>query len=562
MNGWLKKCALAILWGCVSTMTLVIVPSKDIRAASRPFLIQQFTNTPGSWFPAKPDIVPKSEIGSYKANCTRSYLDQYIPDIIGEAYSSDGETLRDTIWLQDPFTDPSVNHDTIITIQRVNLTKINQYNPLSSSHVSLIDGKLVPYKVSNGITSKTTSGYATTTYNYTSKGGSMMIVEKKYPIFYIITFDTHPDQFNSYWQSIKNSLYLFDFLPFDTLKGRSHVTSVHPFAIPGVKIPIPAGWRYVERHQGNPNVDVFAPDPRWIHVSYFMMIEVVGFPGYGSAHSDYAVYTQWDRATNHWTQDLYQLSLRQPTLPSEKKVLQSTPIPANFTNTPINRGSHIDIPLKLSYIGYPTSYLVNSGLVLTFSVAGVSPGCIVEETTMWIPLPPPKINFYTIPNSLTLRPGDETNIQVHANSSTPSVVLLNASSNELKTEFYPKSIDLSSSPVGTSTLHIKASPDIIKNAKGTTEFPLPIKGNVSFPIGTIDTSTGFYVHHTPVGLEHVVAYPEITIKNAPNLWEEIVSWFQFIQPNLTLIQALVAAVVVIITPITTLVIWWTKKKRA
>lgn len=200
MNGRLKKCTLAILLGCVCTMILLIAPSTDISAASPSFLIQQFTNPPKGWSPIYPNIVPKSAIGSYLANCTRGP----IPDIIGESYSSDGDTLRDTIWLRENFIDPSVNHDTNVTIARVNLTKIDKENSFIGPHISLINGKLIPYKVSNGITSKTTSGYATTIYNYTSKGGTLMIVEKKSPIFYIVTFNTRPDQFNFYWQRIKN----------------------------------------------------------------------------------------------------------------------------------------------------------------------------------------------------------------------------------------------------------------------------------------------------------------------------------------------------------------------
>jgi len=97
--------------------------------------------------------------------------------------------------------------------------------------------------MSNGITNKTASGFTTTTYNYPSKGLTLMIVEKRSPIFYIITFNTRPEQFKSYWHNIKNTFYSFDVQ--STLKDKGL----------GIRIQPPPHW------VRSPNVEVYTPDP-------------------------------------------------------------------------------------------------------------------------------------------------------------------------------------------------------------------------------------------------------------------------------------------------------------
>lgn len=79
--------------------------------------------------------------------------------------------------------------DTNITIERIDVTKIEQVNSLSVFHISLINGKPTPNQVLSVTTHNTNSGYATTIYNYTSKTGSLMVVEKKFPKQFIIKCD-------------------------------------------------------------------------------------------------------------------------------------------------------------------------------------------------------------------------------------------------------------------------------------------------------------------------------------------------------------------------------------
>lgn len=309
----------------------------------------------------------------------------------------------------------------------------------------------------------------------------------------------------------------------------------------------------------------------WSRIAFAMTLEVLTSPSYGTSHSDYIAYLQWENTTNHWTQELDQISLNQPLFPPEMKVLQSKvvyPLP-NFNNAPHSQpGGHIDIPLNLSYIGYPTNYIVTSSVYLSFKRTGVSVPCSLREVTSWVPLPPPKISLSTDTKSLTLAPGDEKSIRVSANSSMefPSVVSLNASSNkDITLSFSPRSIILTSSPVGWSTLHIKASPGLINNENGSTEFSLPIVGSISFPIGSIDARTGgtsINPYPKPVQNITTIAHTDIIVANPPSFGDQIGSIMHLVQSNLTQVQGLVAAIVAIVTPITTVVllVWRTKKK--
>ena len=514
-------------WICVVLST--VAAATAIEAASSPFVIQQFNDTAGTWYTTfLPSDLARNETDKYIANCLKFQGNETNINITGEAYRSNGADLTNTIWLREPFTDPYTYRDTNITIERVNVSKADQVNALSGSHISHINGTL--YNLSNRTTSKTRSGYPTTMYNYTSKTGSLMIVEKK-PVFYIITFNApNPDQFNFYWPKVKKAFHSFDL---STANG--NLLSTHSIAELGMTIQPPADW-FIPSDRVNSTV-VITPDP-WDSLIFGMTIQTLGYPSYGGKHSDYLADLEWKH--HHWTQNLYQLSLSNRRGTPEEKALQIKPIrQANFSNM-YEYGSHVDIPLDLSYIDSPDSYIVISSITEKFLLPSVDyklkptpDPCLLRKTTSWVALPPPKISLSTDRTSLTLRPGDADTIQVHTSITTafPSTISLSAHTDPSLTNLTPQNLTFSpgimylspSSPVGTSTLHIKAPPNIIKKLR---EFPLIITGNVSFPYIYTSLHPDVTNLHGPksliqtpapvVTVDTTVNHPDISISVEPN----------------------------------------------
>src|SRR2546428_13367552 len=84
------------------------------------------------------------------AYCTNNIS---VPDIRQVEYSTYGETLFDTISLYNQTIDPSVSHDTNVTIQKVNVTKADQLSSLRNYNIPIEMKKIIPFNVSNAYAS-------------------------------------------------------------------------------------------------------------------------------------------------------------------------------------------------------------------------------------------------------------------------------------------------------------------------------------------------------------------------------------------------------------------------
>jgi hypothetical protein len=557
MNRNLKKCTLAILLVC--TMTLLIRPSMDISAYSPSFPIQQFSYS-GNWSISDPGSVGIGNSTVGKKIDQSEYLTQqnFWPRlrIIGESYSSDGKTLNGTLWLNLVPPNPSLNNDNL-TIDEININKIHQEE--IPPDISVNNGNFTFYNVTNPYPGKTASNLETTRANFTSGNGTLMIVNKN-PIFYIITFnDPHKDLLPAH-TLVKKTLDSFELLPADASKNvhvyvnvtsdhHWHWTSVrYPTLANRTKIDAPTGWMDYSWPTPDHWRRVYTSDPSWHSLSFEMTIIVLASPSYDTGHADYTVTLEWNKDTNHWTQNLYQIFQRGSEY--ERRILETKVVhpDPDFSND--NHGtSHVDIPLNLSGIGYPKNYVVASSVILDFYHKNVTnfdgyPYCEVKEDSPWVPLPPPKISLHTNPTSLSLHPGDATTIEVYANSSTaiPSNVSLSANSTAFALQGpSPRSIFLSSSsPVGTSNLHINVPQDILDHG---TEFPLQINGNVTFPIGTLNALTGAHAPRSNVSALPISTDMDITVK--PYTFSDFVS--NVISP-LTALWTFLAAVSAVIGP--------------
>jgi archaellum component FlaF (FlaF/FlaG flagellin family) len=105
--------------------------------------------------------------------------------------------------------------------------------------------------------------------------------------------------------------------------------------------------------------------------------------------------------------------------------------------------------------------------------------CALHDPTNHVPFPPPEFYISTLPTSVTLRPGEEKDIQVRLNSTaySPSNATFSINQTEgLKATFTPNRTSVPANGMVVSTLHINASENIEYRP-----YTLPIYATISFP---------------------------------------------------------------------------------
>ncbi|HEY7080702.1 MAG TPA: hypothetical protein VH500_13435 [Nitrososphaeraceae archaeon] len=538
---------LLLLYIALIPITIPSLQVNYLHATPPSFLLQQFYDRSRDWIPPHSFIQKSANDTDSRiiANCTRGIV---VPDIVGVAYTSDGKTLHDTMWLDRVFEDPSLNLQTKLIITRISLTK---------DHVSNLLDKFASTK---GFLNQTSSGYITSTFNDTSRGISTMLVKEKYPIFYNITFKTSSNRFESYWPEIKRI-----FNSFDITKSRNYTLAgnflpYNQYRL-GLHMMYPASWDRFDL--GNTSTIVrFYPAPLWTEVMFTMTIQDVSFPSYGGLHSDYKLSIGWDFQKKHWVRTLDQISLgtsNQSTVLTKQLESEFIPMP-NFANSNSN-GGHIDLNLNLSSIGNPNNYVIFSDALSKFKRSS-SMFCSLIDLTHWVSLPPPRIRLDVFPNSVNLVPGEEKNMEVRANSSAslPSTVSLNAiQKKDLSLTFLPKNLILPSYGASSSTLRIKASDNLIEEENGSKDVTIPITGDISFP--EIITGTGINVSSPVEKMITIQSYLHVTVSNPPSWDEKIGNIFHPLTSALTEFGGAITTIAGIMTTLGIFVGWLLKRKR-
>ena len=519
-------------------MLLIAIPgSISVVASSDSFTVQHFIDAPGGLLPSE---------GRLHQNCTKDNLP--IPDIVGVSYSSDGEYLNNTIWLRQPFIDPS---RTNVTIYKIDITNENQMNSFKHPHISIQNNTIVGENAELRNTTKN-SVIVSNLYDYESEGGRgiLMIIDTHSSVSYIVTFDTESKFFfDFYWSKAER---IFDSL----FKLLSNGTAISHARIDQISRP---DW-YVSKTNSSSAFDKLIPyDPLWLRVKYAMTIQVISSPAFGKADSDYKASLDWSDKTNKWTYVLEQISGYQiPQIEQQNKVViervVNTP---QFSNT-AGKGSHLDLALNLDAIESPENYAVITNVYSEFLRPGKNGDeplfCNVVDHTNWVPLPPPKIDLLASPGSLTLSPGEEHEIQVRANSSAsvPATILFNPSSNSsLNLNYTPSTVSLSPFGKGSSTLRVSVPSNSSTNSDGVREVPVDIIGTVRFPIGFILPSTNEAHKSTQTENISTTAIVYVTLlTEGERSMKQIMETFNFASSSIKEFSGVVAAMVTIISPLT------------
>lgn len=205
----------------------------------------------------------------------------------------------------------------------------------------------------------------------------------------------------------------------------------------------------------------------WFKIRYGITISTPSI--YDSTGSDYQTKIIWDLDTKTWTKTVDELS------PSgEIKSLNT----ANNYSQFFDRGKgHIDLPLELNALNFPSQYSIFFYISDVF-IKGSSL-CQLVDISNRVHIPPPEFIVRPSHSSVTLRPGEEKNVEVQVKSNTKFNSYLYLSTDEpeaVKLRFIPNQTAMPPLSVITSELKIKA----LDNSTARP-YTLPIRANISFP---------------------------------------------------------------------------------
>ncbi|HET7285315.1 MAG TPA: hypothetical protein VFI70_11575 [Nitrososphaeraceae archaeon] len=160
----------------------------------------------------------------------------------------------------------------------------------------------------------------------------------------------------------------------------------------------------------------------------------------------------------------------------------------NHTNFYESGKNYVDLSLDLGAMGYPSRYSVVSYTTEQFFTKK-GPLCTLIDVTDLVHIPPPEFVMSTLPNSLVLRAGDESNIelQLKSNTTLPSNVSLSTDSTKgISSTIVPKNMSVSPLGVAISNLHIKA----LNNATIQHTHLLRINAKITIPITVTNMLSG------------------------------------------------------------------------
>ena len=523
------------------TVSLNIVVT-EVFASSKPFTVQHFTDQLGDL-----ELLDKTD----DPNCTETNL--RIPDIIGVSYSSDGKILNNTIWLSQPFIDPT---RTNLTIYKVDVTNVTQTTSFKDPHVSFKNKMPIPQNVQKGIPDNDIS-INSPIRNYTSKEGSLMIVEKQYPIYYIATFDTDTRFFDKYWPTARTIFdSFFKLVSFQNKgTGPSNTSDINIHDIDYLP-----DW-HVSNRNSTAIVKFLPNDPLWLRVRYEMTIQVISSPAFGKYDSDYKTALELQaRHTNKWHSVLEEMSGSGAQIKQQNKVVVDRVVNTpDFSNT-VGGGSHVDLTLNLNSVGSPDTYAVFTNAYSEFSrpiYRGGQPiACSLIDNTNWVPFPPPKIDLLVSPSTLTLSPGEEKDVQVRANSSASvpaDVTFLSTSNSTLSLNYTPPKLFLSPFGKASTTLRVSAPDNLSRDVNSGKEIALPIIGYVGFPIGFTVSSTGHAYKSTQFEKINTTAYDYVTLlTERERSMKQFTETYDLASSSIKEFSGIVAAIVAILSPLSVL----------
>jgi hypothetical protein len=459
------------------------------------------------------------------------------PDIQSVSYISDGKTLNATLWLSDKFAKTplpikdslaSSNGEKDIFQERFTILvqKLPSHNVTLNEHINntlnlyresliknfnLTNFKVIQLNINNTLWNNTAHKilYSAFSEEYNSDLRVMEIWTLNGDKAFLIRYIAEAQKYDLYLPTIQKMIDSLDIGTNSMPRNMNYTSNFLSYKSPalGLKILHPSNWTRVEENN-NDNIssisfsspyehpplndtlssspfknffspyeepslnDVLSSDKvenfSWVGARYVIAMDINSVYDKGS---DYLVQVGWNKALgqNEWV-----MRFTEQSTTSGIKVLYEN---KNYTGFYNKDGNYIALSFDLHTLNFPDQYRLVSYVDVYYHKNNRL--CSLHDPSNHVPFPPPTFYISTSPNSVTLRPGEEREIQLRLNSTaySPSNATFSTNQTEdLKVTFTPNRTSVPANGMAVSTLRVKASEEIEDKP-----YTLPLYATISFP---------------------------------------------------------------------------------
>jgi hypothetical protein len=262
---------------------------------------------------------------------------------------------------------------------------------------------------------------------------------------------------------------------------------------------------------------------------------------------DYKVIINWNILNHRWTRTVQEWS----STPGEDKIFGTEEFMIldqenNYTGFFEKGKNYVNLSLNLSEISSPDQYSM-SFYVLDYFKTKVA-FCTIQDITDLVHIPPPEYIISASPSSVTLRSGEEENIELQLKSTgklnSDAVLSTNQIDDNIELNFIPNQTSVPPSGMATSRLHV----EVLENASIGIH-TLPIIANISFP--TILTNLfSSEISSNPTSVS-IFEYSNFTITVLPpfTFGEQLDNFYKAWLSPISGIWTFLAGVAAVITPL-------------
>jgi hypothetical protein len=461
----------------------------------------------------------------------------FSPDIESVSYISDGNTLNATVWLTDPFEEPSLS-DRLDTFQENLKLSASKTNLSLEDYTNVKKGRIFDPLGESTIVENSTfiSGYPAYELVYDSKDSdesfntdvNTLKVMQVWTIIdgnaYDFTYSAVEEKYSEFLPIIKQMIKSFtrESNGIDNNDENNSLLSSNQsmrqladhsvYKGNGISIDYPKDWLVEDKDRSeelsviifsSPFEDEQLDEPSWREITYTLAVDIDSVHDAGTDYRVKILRTPNDNNNGqpsmeswNWTKQVQEVSAY-----DKIRVLEQA---KNFTSFYKTGDPYILFSFDLNSVNAPRQYkavfYITDYYVINHRL------CRLIDTTNWVIIPPPDFDISIKPtSSIVLRPNEERTVQlqIKGNSDLQSEAVLTTTTpdgsntsitpvsgknmnnsdksqgygnDDISLQFTPEKVPVPPSGVGTSTVYIKA----LENATAKL-YTFPITTNISFP---------------------------------------------------------------------------------
>ena len=463
------------------------------------------------------------------SQCKKSNNEFISSDIGSVSYVSDGKNLNATIWFTSPIEEPSLNDTIDIYQENLQVKDLTLSSDINlDRYVNITIAKLNSPRINFSLLEKQPTyldgneAYklvyeALTTEGIKLKNMTHLVIDNGK--IYDITYSAIEEKYNSSLPTIQGIINSIQFINSssnsngninDTVKTNVEVgdgvksnnlvessynnsnennISKYEFRDLEIRINKPPGWDMEEKYSNdNKRIIIFKSPfsdkkqerPSWHEITLTMAIAIDSIQDMGITDYRIMLFREQDNDNKEWK---WIKEIREVSAYDKTRVLEKASSLDIFDKKEKQQSSEyalfsfdlekVNFPKQYRAVFYITDYFVKEHRL-----------CRLIDTTNWVMVPPPEFTITTKPNSITLRPGEDINVElaIKGNVNLPTQAFIseitdaNNIAKEQKIDFIQNNISIPPSGVGTSTFVVRLE----DNAKSGS-YTIPIGANISFP---------------------------------------------------------------------------------